>query len=98
MARMAPLLVLVSGSPASGKTTLARRLASDLLIPLLSKDTIKEALGDHLEVNSVERSREVGRVSVEVLYALIREQLDLGVAVVVDHVFRPDFAAEVLPL
>jgi predicted kinase len=98
MARMAPLLVLVSGSPASGKTTLARRLASDLLIPLLSKDTIKEALGDLLEVNSVERSKKVGRVSVEVLYALIREQLDLGVAVVVDHVFRPDFAAEVLPL
>ena len=43
---MRPLLVLVSGSPGSGKTTLARRLAGDLAMPLVGKDTIKEALGN----------------------------------------------------
>jgi 2-phosphoglycerate kinase len=54
---MRPLLVLVSGSPGSGKTTLARRLAADLVMPLLGKDTIKEALGDARVVDSVQRSQ-----------------------------------------
>jgi len=95
---MPPLLVLVSGSPGAGKTTLARRLAADLETPLLSKDTIKEALGETLVVDSVERSQELGRASAGVLFALVREQLDLGVGVVVDHAFHQEFAAEVVPL
>ncbi|HEX8858768.1 MAG TPA: AAA family ATPase [Actinomycetes bacterium] len=41
-------LVLVTGPPASGKTTLARPLAFSLGLPLLGKDTIKEALFDTL--------------------------------------------------
>jgi predicted kinase len=77
---------------------LARRLAADLQIPLLSKDTIKEALGDTLVVDSVERSRELGGASLEALYALTDVQLDLGISVVVDHAFHQDLADAVLPL
>jgi tRNA uridine 5-carbamoylmethylation protein Kti12 len=41
-------LVLVTGPPTSGKTTLARPLAHHLDLPLLGKDAIKEALFDTL--------------------------------------------------
>jgi predicted kinase len=57
--------VLVGGWPGSGKTTLSRALASDLGIPYLSKDAVKEALMDALGAPStVEQSRELGRAAV----------------------------------
>jgi uridine kinase len=40
---MTSVLVLVTGPPASGKTTLARPLADALDLPLIGKDLIKEA-------------------------------------------------------
>jgi predicted kinase len=93
-----PLLVLVSGCPGSGKSTLARRLAGDLRMPLLAKDTIKEALGDALVVESVEGSMEVGAAAVDALFALTAAQLDLGVSVIVESAFQQDRAGAVLPL
>jgi predicted kinase len=53
--------VLVGGPPGSGKTTLARPLATELGLAYLSKDEVKEALMDRLGAPStVERSRELG--------------------------------------
>ena len=39
-------VVLVNGIPGSGKTTVARRLAAELGLPLFAKDTVKEAMVD----------------------------------------------------
>ena len=43
-----PLLVVVTGPPASGKTSVAEELASRLGVAFLSKDTFKEVLYEHL--------------------------------------------------
>jgi len=40
--------MIILGSPASGKTTLARRLMREFSMPCLSKDDVKEALLDHV--------------------------------------------------
>lgn len=56
-----PLLVVVSGPPASGKTTLAATLAEHLRVPVLGKERFKETLyevlgtGDEIE-EKVERA------------------------------------------
>jgi predicted kinase len=55
------MFVLVGGWPASGKTTLARPLASELGVAYLAKDEVKEALMDRLgPPRSVEDSRDLG--------------------------------------
>jgi predicted kinase len=65
--------VVVSGPAASGKTTLARAIATPLGLPLIAKDTIKEALMTVLPVPDVEASRLVGAASVAALLALAAE-------------------------
>lgn len=65
-----PLFVVVSGPPASGKSTLAPQLAAGLHLPLIAKDTIKDALMSILPTPDVEASRQVGRAAVKAMLAV----------------------------
>lgn len=65
-------VVLVSGPPASGKTTLARPLAERLGFALLSRDDIKESLYTSLDQppGDLLASRRIGDAAMDLLWAL----------------------------
>jgi predicted kinase len=65
--------VLVGGWPGSGKTTLARALATELGFDYLSKDDLKEALMDQLGAPAdVAASARLGRAAVTALLRVAR--------------------------
>jgi len=66
-------LVLVTGPPGSGKTTLAVPLARRLELPLIAKDAIKEALLDTLGTGDLEWSRRLGAATFAVMFAVARQ-------------------------
>jgi predicted kinase len=95
-----PTLVIVSGAPATGKTTLARRLAFDLRLPVLTKDDLKEALADIVEARiDLPASMRLGVASYAVMYRVAKRLLEAGVGLVVESNFRRGLSeSELLPL
>jgi hypothetical protein len=82
-------VVVISGAPAAGKTTLGRPLARHLGWPLISKDVIKESLYDELgNPRSRRRSKRMGQAAFEILYALLD---DMPTAVIETH-WHPDIS------
>ena len=96
---MRELFVVVSGSPASGKSTLAAKLAPALDLPLVMKDTIKEAIADELGAPDFEASKRLGAATMRVLIALAKEMRG-GVleSTWVPGLARPELAALETPI
>lgn len=82
-----PLLIIVTGPPAAGKTTIARELAMRLQLPLIAKDTIKEALFDGLGTGDLAWSRRLGTATFGVMLALAEESLAAGGSFVLEANF-----------
>jgi predicted kinase len=67
------MFVLVTGPPASGKTTVSTELARALGAPRFAKDTIKRGLLAVLGADGVDASRRVGAADVEALLEMAGE-------------------------
>jgi predicted kinase len=83
-----PPLVIVSGVPASGKTTLSRLLADRLPLPLLAKDRLRQIFRDAFNAETLEEVRRLLNPGFVVYYELIAELLRSGVGVVAECNFH----------
>jgi len=92
-----PLLVVVTGMPSSGKTTVAEGLARRLGVPLIAKDEIKESLYDSLGAEDIDSSAMLGGAAYGLIFALAGPMLESGVSLIVEANFfrdqEPRFAA-----
>lgn len=91
---MPPTLIIVSGPPASGKTTIARRIGEAFQLPVVNKDEIKESLFDALGWKDREWSRKLGMATYQLLYYFVETQLAAGASAVVESNFRREESTE----
>lgn len=69
-------LVVVSGLPASGKTTVGRVISERLALPLIDKDDVLEALFNSLGCADRDQRQRLSRASDEVLFTLAQSTPD----------------------
>jgi predicted kinase len=87
-------IVVVTGPPASGKSTVARALAEGLRLPLIAKDPVKEVLFDALGHTELEWTKRLGTAVYPLLYHALETQLQAGRSCVVEANFDHDAASE----
>jgi chloramphenicol 3-O-phosphotransferase len=84
----APTLVIVSGAPASGKSTLARHLSTVLSLPLLARDAFTEILADAFDVRSTAQRATIVQPTHTIYYAVLDQLLAAGVSVIAESNFQ----------
>lgn len=82
-----PLVVVVTGPPASGKTSMARAIAARRRLSLVAKDTIKEALFDELGTGDLDWSQTLGAATYAVMVALAEDSVAAGADLVLEANF-----------
>lgn len=81
-------LIIISGPPGTGKSTLARPLARHLDLPLFEKDRIKERMADSIGTTAMTISGALGLAAILELYATTDEMVRAGRDLIIESFFH----------
>src|SRR4051812_32383267 len=93
MTAYATQLIIVTGRPAAGKSTLARLLGKELRLPVVSKDRVREVLFDQLGWSDRPWAQLLGRASIDLMFYLAETHLEAGSSLILDNSFDPSLSS-----
>lgn len=88
---MCSQIIVVTGPPGAGKTTLATNLSQELELPFIGKDDFKDILFDTLGWKDRQWSMRLGQASFEILFHCLEGQLKVGKSAIVETAFIPQY-------
>ncbi|MGH4120355.1 AAA family ATPase [Clostridium sp.] len=89
------LIIIVTGTSATGKTILSKKLANKFNLPLINKDEIKELLFDCLDTKDEEWGVQLGITSFKLSYLFVEKLCQTGKDFIVEGNFEDKFATKV---
>jgi predicted kinase len=89
-----PILIIFTGLPGTGKTTLSRQLSEALNIPLVAKDAIKEIMYDHIGWSDRAFSAKLAHATFGIMDYVATQQLQSGNTLILESNYSPRLANE----
>ena len=80
--------ILVTGIPAAGKSTIARKLSKELDLPVISKDDIKEIMFDDVGFRSRDEKVALGVAAMDIMYYVAEQFMKLDKAFILENNFE----------
>ena len=80
--------ILVTGIPASGKSTIADFLAETLKLPVISKDRIKELMYDVIGFQSRDEKVKLGIASMDIMYYMAEQLMRNDLPFILENNFE----------
>lgn len=88
------LLILITGLPCTGKTTIARELSKLHELPVFSKDDFKELMFDHLGYSDREQSKAYGKATYPILYHLTDQMMGAKKPFILESNFSREYDSD----
>ena len=83
-----PYLLVVTGRPGSGKTTLSRELSKQLFLPIISRDEIKEGYVHTFEKRHSELPDDTNKIVNEIFFNTITNLISSNVSIIAEAAFQ----------
>ncbi|MFP4287005.1 MAG: AAA family ATPase [Candidatus Izemoplasmataceae bacterium] len=83
-------VLIITGQLASLKTTIAKRLATDLKALLLCKDDLKEALAKSIKTKTREENKTLSQATFNIMHEVLKKSLIHNHPVIVEGNFKAD--------
>lgn len=81
-------LILITGLPATGKTSFAKYLSKKMKIPMVSKDIIKESLFDTVGFKNRGEKIALGVAAMEIMYHFAEKHLEVDQPIILENNFE----------
>lgn len=89
-----PLLVIFTGLPGTGKTSISRSVSRELCLPIVAKDAIKEIMYDHIGIGDKAWSGKLAMATFGIMRLMAEEQLEAGNSLIMESNYRPSLENE----
>lgn len=89
-----PLLVIFTGLPGTGKTSISQAVSRELSLPIVAKDAIKEIMYDQIGIGDKAWSGKLAMATFGIMRLMAEEQLRAGNSLIMESNYRPSLENE----